>query len=81
MKNGQELTVLYLKMDVLQLTDVFQIFVDKSTLMYGITPLYSYSAPGYTWKAGLKLTNIKLDFIKNTAKLASGKELFITFRK
>ena len=64
-KNGQELTMLYLKMDVLQLADIFENFVEKSTLMYGINPLYSYSAPGYTWKAGLKLTNIKLDFIKD----------------
>ena len=27
--------------------------------------MYSYSLPGYTWKAGLKLTNIKLDYIKD----------------
>ena len=27
--------------------------------------MFSYSLPGYTWKAGLKLTNIKLDFIKD----------------
>ena len=65
LKNGQELTKLYLKMDVLQLTDVFENFVEKSTLEYGINPLYSYSLPGYTWKAGLKLTNIRLDFIKD----------------
>ena len=52
-------------MDVLQLTDLFENFVEKSTLEYGINPLYSYSLPGYTWKAGLKLTNIKLDFIKD----------------
>ena len=45
--------------------------------MNGINPLNSYSAPGYRWKAGLKLTNIKLDFIKDTAKLASGKELLL----
>ena len=63
-KNGPELTMLYLKMDVLMLGDVFENFVEKSTLMYGINPLYSYSAPGYTWKAGLKLTNIKLDYIR-----------------
>ena len=62
---GQELTMLYLKMDVLQLADIFENFVEKSTLMYGINPLYSYSAPGYTWQAGLKLTNIKLDYIKD----------------
>ena len=27
--------------------------------------MYSYSLPGYTWKAGLKLTNKKLDLIKD----------------
>ena len=62
---AQELTELYLKMGVLQLTDVFENFVEKSTLEYGINALYSYSLPGYTWKAGLKLTKIKLDFIKD----------------
>ena len=64
-KNGQELTMIYLKMDVLQLADVFENFVEKATLEYGINPLYSYSLPGYTWKAGLKITNNKLDFIKD----------------
>ena len=52
-------------MDVLQLADVFENFVEKATLEYSINPLYSYSLPGYTWKAVLKLTNIKLDFIKD----------------
>ena len=65
LKNGQELTELYLKMDVLQLTEVFENFVEKSTLEYGINPLYCYSLPGNTWKAGLKLTKVKLDFIKD----------------
>ena len=65
MKNGQKLTMLYLKMDVLQLVDVFENFVESSTRKYKINPLYSYSLPGYTWKAGLKLTDIKLDFIKD----------------
>ena len=51
-KNGQELTELYLKMDVLQLAEVFENFVEKTTLEYNINPLYSYSLPGYTWKAG-----------------------------
>ena len=64
-KNGRELTMLYLKMDVLQLADVFENFVESSTRVYKINPLYSYSLPDYTWKAGLKLTNIKLDFIKD----------------
>ena len=49
-------------MDVLQLADVTENFVEKATLEYGINHLYSYSLLGYTWKAGLKLTNIKIDF-------------------
>ena len=61
---SQQLTMLYLKLNVLQLTDIFENFVQTSTEEYGINPLYSFSAPGYSWKAGLKLTNIKLDFIK-----------------
>ena len=64
-KIGQELTMIFLKMDVLQLTDVFENFVEKSTRMYSINSSYSYSAPGYTWKAGVKMTKIKLDFIKD----------------
>ena len=63
--NGRELTMLYLKMDVPLLADVFENFVESSTREYKINPLYSYSLPGYTWKAGLKLTDIKLDFIKD----------------
>ena len=58
-ESGYPLTMLYLKMDVIQLADVFENFVEQSTLEYGINPLYNYSAPGYTWRAGLKLTNIK----------------------
>ena len=64
-KNERELTMLYLKMDVLQFADVFENFVESSTREYKINLLYSYSLPGYTWKAGLKLTNMKLIFIKN----------------
>ena len=64
-KNGREITMLYLKMDVLQLADVFENFVESSTREYKINLLYSYSLPGHTWKAGLKLTDIKLDFIKD----------------
>ena len=47
-KNGIELTMLYLKMDVLQLADVFENFVESSTREYKLNPLYSYSLPGYT---------------------------------
>ena len=44
----QQLTMLYLKMDVLQLSDVLENFVESSTRGYNINRLYSYSLPGYT---------------------------------
>ena len=61
--------VIFKKMDVPQLADVFENFVEKATLEYSINLLYSYSLPGYTWKAGLKITKIKLDFIKDSKLL------------
>ena len=51
----QQLTMLYLKMDVLQLSDIFENFVQTSTEEYGINPLYSFSAPGYTWKSRIEV--------------------------
>ena len=75
----QQLTMLYSKMDVLQLTGVFENFVETSTLMYGINPLYSYSLLGYTWIAGLKLTDIKLDFITLAISKCYGKVRVLFF--
>ena len=51
----QQLTMLYLKMVVLQLADVFENFVENSKREYNINPWYSYSLPGYTWNAGLTI--------------------------
>ena len=61
--NLKELTMLYLKNDVLLLTDIFQNYIDTCKKAYGINPLYSYSTPSFTWKAGLKMTGVKLDYI------------------
>ena len=61
--NLKELTMLYLKIDVLLLTDIFQNYTDTCKKAYGINPLYSYSTPSFTWKAGLKRTGVKLDYI------------------
>ena len=61
--NLKELTMLYLKNDVLLLTDIFQNYIDTCKKAYGFNPLYSYSTPSFTWKAGLKLTRVKLDYI------------------
>ena len=61
--NSKELTMLYLKNDVLLLTDFFQNYKDTCKKAYGINPLYSHSTPSFTWKAGLKMTGVKLDYI------------------
>ena len=52
-------------MDGLQLTDVFE---NSCGNIYARKWYYSFlcsSLPGYTWKAALKVTNIKLDFLRD----------------
>ena len=48
---------------MLILTDIFQNYIDTFKKAYGNNPLYSYSTPSFTWKAGLKMTGVKLDYI------------------
>ena len=55
--------MLYQKLDVLILTDVFENFRNICLKYYEIDPAYCYSAPGLSWNAGLKYTGIELDVI------------------
>ena len=64
-KNGEELTQLYLKSDVILLADVFEKFIKISVEEYGIKPLYCVSLPGYTWQRGMKYTDINLQTLQN----------------
>ena len=64
-KNGEELTQLYLKSDVLLLTCVFEKFIKVSVNDFGINPLYCVSLPGYTWQCGLKYTGINLQTLQD----------------
>ena len=59
-KNGEKLTEIYLKSDVLLLACVFEKFIKVSVNEFGINPLYCVSLPGYTWQCGLKYTGINL---------------------
>ena len=64
-KNGKELTELYLKSDVILLADVFEKFIKISVEEYVINPLYCVSLPGYTWQCGLKYTGINLQTLQD----------------
>ena len=55
--------MLYLKIVVLLITDFFQNYIVTCNKDSGINPFYSYSTPSFTWKAGLKMTGVKLDYI------------------
>ena len=64
-KNGEELTEIYLKSDVLLLACVFEKFIKVSINEFKINPLYCVSLPGYTWQCGLKNTGINLQTLQD----------------
>ena len=64
-KDGEQLTKLYCKCDVILLADVFEKFVKVSTEEYKMNPLYCVSLPGYTYQCALKYTNIKLQTLQD----------------
>ena len=63
-KNGEKLTKLYCKSDVILLAHVIEKFVKVSFEEYGINLLYCVSLPGYTYQCALKYTDIKLKHYK-----------------
>ena len=64
-KNGEELTEIYLKSDVLLLASVFEKFIKVSVNEFKNNPLYCVSLPGYTWECGLKYTGINLQTLQD----------------
>ena len=64
-KNGEELTKIYLKSDVILLACVFEKFIKVSVNEFSINPLYCVSLPGYTWQCGLKYTGINLQTLQD----------------
>ena len=55
--------MLYLKNDVIILTDVFQNYINTCKSEFGFNPFYFCSVSSFTKKAGLKYTRVGLDFI------------------
>ena len=56
---------LYLKADVLLLTDVFEKFIKTCLDYYGLDPCHYFSSPGLCWDAMLKMTGIELELISD----------------
>ena len=69
MKNFKEYHELYNITDVLLLADVFENFRDLCLKIYGLDPVYYFTAPGLAWDACLKITGIGLELLSETNML------------
>ena len=65
MKTFKDYHKLYNETDVLLLADVFENFRDLCLKIYGLDPVHYYTAPGLSWDACLKITNINLELLSD----------------
>ena len=65
MKTMRDYHDLYLKSDVLLLSDVFENFRDVCLDNYHLDPAFYYTAPGLAWDACLKITKVKLELLSD----------------
>ena len=65
MKNLGEYHDLYLKTDVLLLTDVFEKLIKTCLNYYSLDPCHYFSSPGLTFDAMLKMAGVKLQTISD----------------
>lgn len=64
-KNMGDYSNLYLKTDVLLLTDVFENFRNVCINTYYLDPCHYYTAPGLSWDAMMKLTKVELELLSD----------------
>ena len=65
MKIFKEYHELYNITDVLLLADVFENFRDLCLKIYGLDPVYYFTAPGLAWDACLKVTGVQLELLSD----------------
>ena len=65
MKTFKEYHELCNETDVLLLADVFENFRDLCLKIYGLDPVYYFTAPGLAWDACLKMTDIDLELLND----------------
>lgn len=58
-----EYSDIYLKTDVLLLSDVFEGFRATSIQNYGLDPAHYHTTPGFSWDAMLKYTKVEIDLL------------------
>ena len=65
MKTFKDYHELYNETDALLLADVFENFRDLCLKIYGLDPVYYFTAPGLAWDACLKMTDIDLELLND----------------
>ena len=69
MKSMRDYHDLYLKTDVLLLTDVFEEFRKVCLDNYKLDPAWYYTSPGLAWDAALRMTGVKLELLHDQEML------------
>ena len=64
-KNLGQFSDLYVKIDVLLLSDVYEKCISLCLENYGLDPSHYFNSPGLSWDAMLKMTGVKLEKINN----------------
>ena len=65
-ENLLDYSILYLKTGIYHLSDVFQKFSDFVYKTYSSDSRHSYTFPGFSWQAMLKMTKIELELISDS---------------
>ena len=64
-KNLKDYQILYNKIDVLLLTDLFEEYRKSTFAEFQIDPIYNLSLPGVSWNSFLKFTGTKIEIFKD----------------